>query len=324
MRKLVLALATGIILQTAVGAATEVYPSRPITMIVPFPAGGPSDVVGRIMADGMRRSLEQPVVVADVGGAGGTIGMGRVARAKPDGYTIGLGSWNTGVVNGAIYKLDYDVVADFEPVVLLPDTPLLIASKRAVPANNLQELIAWVKANGDKVLVGTAGVGTSSHVAGAMLQQRTGAPVRLVHYRGGEPALQDLIAGHIDLDITQSSVFLPYLKDDRIRIYAVMAKTRLPQAPDVLTVDEAGLPEFYLSSWNGIWAPKRTPRDAIQKLNVAAVASLNDPTIRKRFTDLGQVIPTADRLTPEAFVAYQKAEVAKWWPIVKAAGIKAE
>ena len=324
MKKLVLALATGIVLQTAVGAAAKGYPSRPITMIVPFPAGGPSDVVGRIMADGMRRSLEQSVVVEDVGGAGGTIGMGRVARAKPDGYTIGLGSWNTGVVNGAIYKLDYDVVADFEPVVLLPDTPLLIASKRAAPANNLQELIAWVKANGDKVLVGTSGVGTSPHVAGVMLQQRTGAPVRLVHYRGGEPALQDLIAGHIDLDMNQSSVFLPYLKDDRVRIYAVMAKTRLPQAPDVPTVDEAGLPEFYLSSWNGIWAPKGTPSNAIQKLNAAAVAALHDPAIRKRFTDLGQVIPSADRLTSESLTIYQRAEVAKWWPIIKAAGIKAE
>jgi len=188
MKKLVLALATGIILQTAVGAAAKGYPSRPITMIVPFPAGGPSDVVGRIMADGMRRSLEQSVVVEDIGGAGGTIGMGRVARAKPDGYTIGLGSWNTGVVNGAIYRLDYDVVADFEPVVLLPDTPLLIASKRAVPANNLQELIAWVKANGDKVLVGTSGVGTSPHVAGVMLQQanrRTSSARALPRRRAG-------------------------------------------------------------------------------------------------------------------------------------------
>jgi tripartite-type tricarboxylate transporter receptor subunit TctC len=324
MKNLILALAAAIVLHTAERAVAQDYPSRPITMIVPFPAGGPSDVVGRIMADGMRRTLGQPVVVEDIGGAGGTIGMGRVARANPDGYTLGLGSWNTGVVNGVIYKLDYDVVADFESVVLLPDTPLLIASKRALPANDLQGLIAWVKTNGDKVLVGTSGVGTSPHVAGVMLQQRTGAPVRLVHYRGGEPALQDLIAGHIDLDMNQSSVFLPYLKDDRVRIYAVMAKTRLAQAPDVPTVDEAGLPEFYLSSWNGIWAPKGTPRNAVQKLNAAAVAALNDPAIRKRFTDLGQVIPTVDRLTPEALAVYQKAEAAKWWPIIKAAGIKAE
>ena len=324
MKKLIAALTLAMLLQAVSGAMAQVYPARPITLIVPFPAGGPSDVVGRILASAMRSSLGQPVVVEDISGAGGTIGMGRVAHADPDGYTIGLGSWNTGVVNAVIYNLSYDVVRDFEPVVLLPDTPLFITSKKAVPANNLGELITWVKANGDKVLVGTSGVGTSPHVAGVMLQQRTGAPVRLVHYRGGEPALQDLISGHIDLDMNQSSVFLPYLNDDRIRIYAVMANKRLPQAPDLPTVDEAGLLGFYLSSWNGIWAPKATPKDIIRKLNAAAVDALNDPGVRRRFTDLGQVIPSADQLTTEAFAAFQKAEIEKWWPIIKAAGIKAE
>ena len=324
MKKLIAALTLAMLLQAVSGAMAQVYPARPITLIVPFPAGGPSDVVGRILASAMRSSLGQPIVVEDIGGAGGTIGMGRVAHADPDGYTIGLGSWNTGVVNAVIYNLSYDVVRDFEPVVLLPDTPLFITSKKAVPANNLGELITWVKANGDKVLVGTSGVGTSPHVAGVMLQQRTGAPVRLVHYRGGEPALQDLISGHIDLDMNQSSVFLPYLNDDRIRIYAVMANKRLPQAPDLPTVDEAGLFGFYLSSWNGIWAPKATPKDIIRKLNAATVDALNDPGVRRRFTDLGQVIPSADQLTTEAFAAFQKAEIEKWWPIIKAAGIKAE
>jgi tripartite-type tricarboxylate transporter receptor subunit TctC len=324
MKKLIAYITLAMVLQAINGAMAQVYPARPITMIVPFPAGGPSDVVGRILASAMRSSLGQPVVVEDVGGAGGTIGMGRVAHADPDGYTIGLGSWNTGVVNAVIYNLSYDVVQDFEPVVLLPDTPLFIASKKAVPANNLGELITWVKANGDKVLVGTSGVGTSPHVAGVMLQQRTGAPVRLVHYRGGEPALQDLISGQIDLDMNQSSVFLPYLNDERIRLYAVMAKKRLPQAPDLPTVDEAGLPSFYLSSWNGIWAPKSTPKDIVRKLNAAAVDALNDAGVRRRFTDLGQVMPSADQLTPEAFAAFQKAEIEKWWPIIKTAGIKAE
>jgi len=324
MKKLISSITFAMMLQAINGAAAQVYPARSITMIVPFPAGGPSDVVGRILAGAMRSSLGQPVVVEDVGGAGGTIGMGRVAHADPDGYTIGLGSWNTGVVNAVIYNLSYDVVQDFEPVVLLPDTPLFIASKKAVPANNLGELITWVKANGDKVLVGTSGVGTSPHVAGVMLQQRTGAPVRLVHYRGGEPALQDLISGQIDLDMNQSSVFLPYLNDERIRLYAVMAKKRLPQAPDLPTVDEAGLPGFYLSSWNGIWAPKATPKDIVRKLNAAAVDALNDPGVRRRFTDFGQVIPSADQLTPEAFAAFQRAEIEKWWPIIKTAGIRAE
>jgi tripartite-type tricarboxylate transporter receptor subunit TctC len=275
----------------AVSSMADVYPSRLITMIVPFPAGGPSDVVGRILAGRMGTSLGQTIVVEDVGGAGGTLGMGRVARADPDGYTIGLGSWNTGVVNGVIYKLPYDVMNDFEPVALLPDTPLFIASRKDIPAKNLSELVAWIKGRGDKVLVATSGIGTSPHVAGIMLQQRTGVPVQLVHYRGGELALQDLMSGQVDLDMNQSSAFLPYLKDDRIKIYAVMARTRLPQAPDIPTVDEAGLPGFYLSSWNGLWAPKGTPADIVGKLNAAVVDALNDPAIRQRFSDLGQVIP---------------------------------
>jgi tripartite-type tricarboxylate transporter receptor subunit TctC len=324
MGKLLLTVALAVGLQAAGIAKAQVYPSRPVTMIVPFPAGGPSDVVGRILAARMGAALRQTVVVEDVGGAGGTIGMGRVAHADPDGYTVGLGSWNTGVVNGVIYRLSYDVVSDFEPVALLPDTPLFIASKKDIPAKNLGELVAWVKANGDKVLVATSGVGTSPHVAGVMLQQVTGAPVRLVHYRGGEPALQDLIAGHVDLDMNQTTVFLPYLNDDRIKIYAVMAKTRMPQAPNVPTVDEAGLPGFYLSSWNGLWAPKGTPKNIVRMLNAAVVDALNDQAVRQRFTDLGQVIPSPDQLTPEAFAAYQKAEIEKWWPIIKAADIKAE
>jgi tripartite-type tricarboxylate transporter receptor subunit TctC len=237
---------------------------------------------------------------------------------------MGVGSWSTGVVNGAIYNLPYDVVSDFEPVVLLPENPLFITSKKAVPANNLRELVAWVKASGDKVLVATSGVGTSPHVAGVMLQHLTGVPVQLVHYRGGAPALQDLMSGQVDLNMNQASVFLPYLADDRIRIYAVLAKTRLPQATDVPTVDEAGLPGFHLSSWNGIWAPKGTPKAIVDKLNAAVVEALNDPTVRQRFTDLGQVIPPPDQLTPQAFGAYQKAEIEKWWPIVNEANIKAE
>jgi tripartite-type tricarboxylate transporter receptor subunit TctC len=322
-KTLFLAAAFAGVLQTSGTATAQNYPSRPITMIVPFPAGGPSDVVPRILGDRMRATLGQSIIIENVSGAGGTIGMGRVARAAPDGYTVGVGSWSTGVVNGAIYKLNYDVVHDFEPVVLLPENPLFITSKNAVPAKNLNELVAWVRANKDKVLVATSGVGTSPHVAGVMLQHLTGAPVQLVHYRGGAPALQDLMAGQIDVNMNQASVFLPYLNDDRIRIYAVLAKTRLPQAPDVPTVDEAGLPGFYLSSWNGIWAPKGTPKDVVDKLNAAVVDALSDPTVRQRFTNLGQVIPAPEQLTPEALGSYQKAEIEKWWPIIKAAGITA-
>jgi tripartite-type tricarboxylate transporter receptor subunit TctC len=310
-------------LQAITTATAQVYPSRPITMIVPFPAGGPSDVVPRILGDKLRATLGQSIIVENVSGAGGSIGMGRVARAAPDGYTVGVGSWSTGVVNGAIYALNYDVVADFEPVVLLPENPLFLTSKKTIPAKNLAELIGWMKASGDRVLVATSGVGTSPHVAGVMLQHLTGAPVELVHYRGGAPALQDLIAGQVDVNMNQTSVFLPYLNDDRIRIYAVLSKRRLPQAPEVPTADEAGLPGFYLSSWNGIWAPKGTSHDIVAKLNAAVVDALNDPTVRQRFVDLGQVIPPPDQLTPEAFGAYQKAEIEKWWPIIRAAGITA-
>jgi tripartite-type tricarboxylate transporter receptor subunit TctC len=322
MNKILLIAAAFAAVLVIMGSATaQTYPSRPITMIVPFPAGGPSDVVPRILSDHLRATLGQSIIIENVSGAGGSIGMGRVARAAPDGYTVGVGSWSTGVVNGVIYNLNYDVVKDFEPVILLPENPLLITSKKAVPAKNLSELVAWLKANKDAVLVATSGVGTSPHIAGVMLQHLTHAPVQLVHYRGGAPALQDLIAGQVDVNMNQASVFLPYLHDDRIRIYAVLAKTRLPQAPDVPTVDEAGLAKFYLSSWNGIWAPKGTPRDVIRKLNGAVADALNDATVRKRFIDLGQVIPQQDQLTPEAFGAYQKAEIEKWWPIIKAAGI---
>ena len=194
-------------------ATAEDYPSRAITMIVPFPAGGPSDVVPRILGDKLRATLGQSIIVENVSGAGGSIGMGRVARSAPDGYTVGVGSWSTGVVNGAIYALNYDVIADFEPVALLPENPLFITSKKAIPANNLIELIGWVKATGDKALVATSGVGTSPHVAGVMLQHLTGTPVQLVHYRGGAPALQELIAGQVDVNMNQASVFLPYLNE---------------------------------------------------------------------------------------------------------------
>jgi tripartite-type tricarboxylate transporter receptor subunit TctC len=304
-------------------ARSQTYPSRPITMIVPFPPGGPSDVVPRILGDRLRAALGQSIVVENVAGAGGSIGMGRVARAAPDGYTVGIGSWSTGVVNGVIYNLPYDVVADFEPVVLLPENPLVITSKKAVPARDLAELMAWLKAAAMPVLVATSGVGTSPHIAAVMLQQLTGAPVQPVHYRGGAPALQDLLSGQVDLNMNQVSVFLPYLDDDRIRIYAVLAKQRMPQAPAVPTVDEAGLAGFHLSSWNGIWAPKGTPREVVRRLNAAVVETLSDATIRRRFSELGQVIPPPEQLTPEAFAAYQKAEIERWWPVIKAAGITA-
>ncbi len=320
--RLVLTAAFAVVLHGSVAA--QVYPTRPITLVVPFPAGGPSDVVPQILGEHMRASLGQGIVIENVSGAGGSIGMGRVARAAPDGYTVGVGSWSTGVVNGVIYNLQYDVLSDFEPVVLLPANPLFIVAKITLQARNLAELLAWMKASKEDVLVATSGVGTSPHVAGIMLQKLTGARVQLVHYRGGAPALQDLLAGQVDLFMNQASIFLPHLGDGKIKVFAVLANSRLPQAPDVPTVDEAGLPGFYLSSWNGIWAPKGTPKDVINKLNAAAVDALADPTVRQRFADLGQVIPPPDMLTPEAFGAYQRAEIEKWTPVITAAGVKVQ
>jgi tripartite-type tricarboxylate transporter receptor subunit TctC len=303
------------------GAFAQGYPSRPITMVVPFAAGGPSDVVARILSDRLRTSLGQPFVIENLAGGGGSIGMGRVARASPDGYTIGLGSWSTNIVNGAIHNLQYDVLNDFEPVILLPTNPLFIASNSSIPASDLKQLVSWLKANQDKVAVGTSGAGTSPHVAGVMLQKLTDTRLQLVHYRGGAPAIQDLISGQIHLFMNQASSFLPHLEGGRLRVYAVLAKERLPQAPDVPTVDEAGLPGFYLSSWNGIWAPKGTPKVVIDRLNAAFVDALSNESVRKRFIDLGQVIPTAEQLSPDAFAAYHKVEFDKWTPIVKAANI---
>jgi tripartite-type tricarboxylate transporter receptor subunit TctC len=320
--RLLLTAAFAVVLHGSVAA--QVYPTRPITMVVPFPAGGPSDVVPRILGEPMRASLGQSIVIENVSGAGGSIGMGRVARAAPDGYTVGVGSWSTGVVNGAIYNLQYDVLNDFEPVVLLPANPLFIAAKNTIPARNLSELLAWMKASKEDVLVATSGVGTSPHVAGIMLQRLTGARVQLVHYRGGAPALQDLLAGQVDVFMNQASIFLPHLGEGKIKVFAVLANSRLPQAPDVPTVDEGGLPGFHLSSWNGIWAPKGTPKDVVNKLNAAVVGALADPTVRRRFADLGQVIPPADMLTPQAFGAYQQAEIEKWTPVIRAAGVKAQ
>lgn len=305
-------------------ASAQAFPSRPVTMIVPFPPGGPSDVVGRVLADPMRAALGQPVLIENVGGAGGSIGMGRVARAAPDGYTVGLGAWNTGVVNAALYSLTYDVLTDFEAVILLPSNPLMIGAKAAVPAKDLRELVGLIRSNPDKVAIGTSGIGSSPHVAAVMLQTLAGANLQIAHYRGGAPALQDLLGGQIDLVINAPTVFLPHVASGKLKVLAVLDRVRLQQMPDVPTVDEAGLPGFYLSSWNGIWAPKGTTRETVARLNAAVVAALGGAEVRKRFADLGQVIPVPEQLTPAAFAAYHKAEYEKWVPVIKAAGIRGQ
>ena len=304
------------------GAWAQAYPSRPVTIVVPFAAGGPTDTLARILAERMRVSLGQTIVIENAVGAAGSIGVTRVARAVPDGHTISIGHLGTHVINGAIYTLPYDLLKDFEPVGLIADHPSLVVSKNAVPAKDLRELLAWAKSNGASV--GTSGTGAVTHVAGILFQKLTGAQLRYVPYRGAGPAMQDLVAGQIDLMFDQASNSLPHVRGGRIRAYAVMDKQRLKAASDIPTVDEAGLPDFHISVWHALWAPKGTPKDVIAKLNTAMVDALADPAVRARLADLGQELPARDRQTPEALAAYHKAEIEKWWPIVKAENVKGE
>jgi tripartite-type tricarboxylate transporter receptor subunit TctC len=294
-------------------------------MIIPFSAGGPSDVIGRLLAERMRATLGQSVVVENSTGAGGTIGVGRVARAAPDGYTLGIGIWSTHVVNGAIYTLQYDVTKDFAPVSLISrELGTIIVAKKSTPAKNLRELIEWLKAGQGRATFGTAGVGSPPHIGGVLFQNLAGAPFQFVHYRGAAPVAQDLVAGQIDMAIDSPTTSLPQVRAGFIKAYAVTAKSRLPAAPDIPTADEAGLSGMYLSVWFALWAPKGTPTDVVTKLNLAARRALADPSMGSRLVDLGQEIFPPDQQTPEALGALQKADIEKWWPIIKAAGIKAE
>ena len=303
-------------------AKAQVYPSRPITIVVPYAAGGPTDTLARILADRLRVSLGQTVVIENAVGAAGAIGVGRAARATPDGHTLVIGHLGTHVINGAIYALSYDVLKDFEPIGLIADHPSLVVSRNTVPAKTLQELIVWAKSNGASV--GTSGTGAITHVAGILFQELTGAQLRYVPYRGAGPALQDLVGGQIDLMFDQASNSLPHIRGGRIRAYAVMDKRRLGVAPDIPTVDEAGLPNFHISVWHALWAPKRTPKAVVTKLNAALVEALDDAAVRTRLADLGQQIFPRAQLTPDALLAFHQSEIDKWWPIIKAAKVKGE
>jgi tripartite-type tricarboxylate transporter receptor subunit TctC len=305
-------------------ADAQVYPSHPITIIVPFPAGGPSDTLARIVAERMRVSLGQPVIIENVTGASGSTGVGRVARAAPDGYTLSLGTSTTHVINGAVLTLHYDLLNDFEPVSLLATNPQLIVAKKTMPAKDLKELIAWLKANPDKASQGTSGVASAIHLAGVLFQKETGTCFQFVPYRGAAPAMQALVAGQIDMMIDLASNSLTQVRAGNIKAYAVTDKSRLAAAPDIPTVDEAGLPGFYTSAWHALFVPKGTPKNVIGTLNAAVMDALANPAVSLRLADLGQTIPPREQQTSEALGAYQRAEIEKWWPIIKAAGIKAE
>jgi tripartite-type tricarboxylate transporter receptor subunit TctC len=305
-------------------ALADTYPSRPITIIVPFAAGGATDVLARILGERMRLSLGQPVLVEDVTGAAGSIGVTRAVRSPPDGYTLSVGTLTTHVLIGALYQLPYNLLTDLSPIAEIGSEPLLICIRNSLPAKNLLEFITWLKENPDKANAGIPGAGSTGNLAGLAFQKATGTKFQFISYRGDGPAVQDLVAGNIDLMIEPSSNSVAQVQAGTIRALAVPAKTRHPGLPDVPTTDEAGLPGFYASIWFGIWAPKDTPPDIIAKLNAATVEALADPEVRAKLGKLGQQVAPRDQQTPEALSAYQKAEADKWWPLIKAANIKGE
>jgi tripartite-type tricarboxylate transporter receptor subunit TctC len=306
-------------------ASAQAYPSKPITIVVPYAAGGPTDTIGRVLAERMRSSLGQTVIIENTTGAGGTIAVGRVARAAPDGYTIGIGQNGSHVVTGATYtRLPYDLLNDFEPLTLLTDAPFFLAGKKTMPADDLKSLIAWLKANPDKATLGNGGNGSISHICGLLFLELTGTRAQVVPYRGNATAMQDLVAGQIDLMIADPVTGVPQARSGNIKPYAVTAKTRLSTAPDIPTADEAGLPGYHVSLWHGLWLPKGVPAPIAARLNTVVVEALADPAVRAKLAELGQEIFPHERQNPQALDSHQKSEIAKWWPIIKAANIKVE
>ena len=324
MNKYFLAALSTLALCAAPYASAQEYPSKAIVFVVPFSAGGPVDTLARILATPMSKTLGQPIVVENVVGAAGSIGVGRVAKAAPDGYTLSIGHWSTHVINGAIYPLQYDLLKDLEPLGMLATNPMLIVATPEMPANNFEALLAWLKANPEKASMGTAGVGSATHIGGLSFKKETGAPVVFVPYKGSAPAVQDLLAGHITAMVDQPSNALPFVRKGGLKAYAVTASKRLSSAPDIPTVDEVGYPGLQVSVWYGLWAPKGIKKESADRINAALVAALADPTVRKRLADLGQELPTPDQMTRAGHAAYHRAEIEKWWPIVKAANIRAD
>jgi tripartite-type tricarboxylate transporter receptor subunit TctC len=320
MRRLLVAVSLTIVAGIAVAHAQS-YPSRQITLVVPFPPGGSTDVAARIMAERMRPSLGQPIIVENIGGAGGSIGVGRVARAAPDGYTIDIGQWDTHV-GSIIYKLDYDLEKDFEPIALVSNNPQLIVAKKDLPADNLKDLVIWMKANPGKI--NFVNQNAAANVSGVTFEKLTGQKVQMIPYRGAGPAMTDLISGQVDLLVVQGAVALPQVRAGKIKALANLSPQRSASMPDIPTADETGVPGLYMSGWFGFFAPKGTPKEVIGKLNAATVEALADPAVQKRFMELGLDVAPRQQQTPEGLAAFQKAEIDKWWPIIKAAGIGAQ
>jgi tripartite-type tricarboxylate transporter receptor subunit TctC len=324
MKTIAIATAIALAVGGAPAGAAQSYPSHPITIIVPFPAGGPTDTLARLLGERMRVSLGQPVIIETVTGAGASIGVARAAQAAPDGYTLSIGNWTSHVGAGAMYPAVHDAVLEMQPISRISASPLMIVGKNALPPKTAQELIAWLKANPGKASAATVGAGSGAHICVLYFQQKTGTDFQLVPYRGGAPVMQDLVAGQIDFFCAEASQTLPFLRSGAIRAFAVMSKERWPAAPDVPTMDEVGVSGMYISFWHGLWAPKGTPREIVAKLNGAVVDTLADTNVRQRLTELGHVIATREEQTPEALGAFHRAEIEKWWPIIKAANVKPE
>jgi tripartite-type tricarboxylate transporter receptor subunit TctC len=323
-RALLTAAVTATVLSSNTQTMAQGYPNRPITIVVPFPAGAVSDGVARILAERMQVVLGQPTLVENVPGASGSLAVGRVARSAPDGHMLLLGTLGSNVINGAVMQLQYDLVKDFEPISLLTTQPLVIVARKTMPADNLVELIAWLKANSEKATQGTSGPASTPHVAGLQLQRQTGTSYRFVPYRGAPLAMQDLLSGHIDMLIDPAPLALPQVRGGNIKAYAVTAKSRLTAAPEIPTADEAGLPGFHISNWQGLWAPRGTPRPIIEKLNATVVDTFAGPALRTRLSDLGQEVFPAEQMKPELLAIHQKLEIERWWPLIKAANTKPE
>ncbi len=321
MKKLLAAVALSAI--GAVAAHAQAYPNRPVTIIVPLAPGGSTDTIGRIMAEGIRPHLGQPVIVENSPGAGGSTGVIRVARSTPDGYTVQIGQWGTNVASGAVYKLPIDLLTDLEPVALIATQPSMIIARKDFPANSLKEFIAYAKANPGKVSSGNAGIGSPGHVSGVFFQNTIGAQMIFVPYRSAGPAVQDLLAGNIDFMMDTAATSGGHVRSGTLKAFAMTADKRSPVMPDVPTTDEAGLPGFRFYFWHAFWVPKGTPKDIIAKLNDATTKALADPVIRKRLLDSGQELFGPEMSPPEALGKFQKAEIEKWWPVINAAGIKA-
>jgi tripartite-type tricarboxylate transporter receptor subunit TctC len=317
------AFAAAILAAAATSAAAQVYPSKPITMVVPFAAGGTTDVVARIMADHMSRTLGQQVIVENVTGAGGTVGATRVKRAAPDGYTILMGNLGTQSASVGIYgdKLQYDPRTDFEPIINTGGTPMYVLPKKDLPVKDFKEFAAYLKANAGKLNYGSGGVGSTSHLTCLFMHSLLGVTVTHVPFRGSGPAMQALIGGQIDYVCDQSVAAVPMIQGKELRGLVVASPSRQPQTPEVPTATEQALPAFSVSGWNAMFAPKGTPKEVLDRLHAASLAALRDETVKKRYLDLGVEAPAPEGLTPAALAAHVRAEVDKWTPVVRAAGV---